>query len=184
MRYPASFSGTNSITSPILTSHATQILLSTDSVTSSSRRSRVMVVGAMPAALRRSALLIFLSTSSFHSLLYEIAIPVRPPATNIAFIIHLSRSQGKRASHRVAKLSNFKKQLACKTLTHRSFVYFGSSFALRFPLTVNIIRAWDYPKIAACTDSGCACYSLKSQYPQIVMSPLFRKRGHFFFSDT
>lgn len=27
-------------------------------------------------------------------------------------------------------------------------------------------------------------YSLKSQYPQIVMSPLFRKRGHFFFSDT
>ena len=35
-----------------------------------------------------------------------------------------------------------------------------------------------------CTDSGCACCSLKSQYPQIVMTPLFRKRGHFFFSDT
>jgi len=45
-------------------------------------------------------------------------------------------------------------------------------------------RAWDIPKIAACPDSGCACYSLKSQYPQIVMSPLFRKQGHFFFSDT
>ena len=45
-------------------------------------------------------------------------------------------------------------------------------------------RAWDYPKIAGYPDSGCACYSLKSQYPQIVMSPLFRKRGHFFFSDT
>jgi hypothetical protein len=40
-------------------------------------------------------------------------------------------------------------------------------------------RAWDTPKIAACPDSGCACYSIKSQYPQIVMSPLFRKRGHF-----
>ena len=45
-------------------------------------------------------------------------------------------------------------------------------------------RAWDTPKIAVCPDSGCACCSLKSQYPQIVMSPLFRKRGHFFFSDT
>ena len=70
-----------------------------------------MVLGAMPAALRRSALLIFLSMSSFQSLLYEIAISVRPPATNIVLIIHLSRSQGKRASHRVAKLSNFKNSL-------------------------------------------------------------------------
>ena len=41
-------------------------------------------------------------------------------------------------------------------------------------------RAWDIPKIAVCPDSGCACYSLKSQYPQIMMSPLLRKRGHFF----
>lgn len=40
-------------------------------------------------------------------------------------------------------------------------------------------RAWDTPKIAVCPDSGCACCSLKSQYPQIMMSPLFRKRGHF-----
>ena len=42
-------------------------------------------------------------------------------------------------------------------------------------------RAWDIPQIAVCPDSGCACYSLKSQYPQIVMSPLSKKRGHFFF---
>lgn len=40
-------------------------------------------------------------------------------------------------------------------------------------------RAWDTPKIATCPDSGCACCSPKSQYPQIVMTPLFRKRGHF-----
>lgn len=114
---------TNSITSPILTSNATQILLSTDSVTSSSRRSRVMVFGAMPAALRRSALLIFLSTSSFQSLLYEIAIPVRPPATNNVFIIHLSRTQGKRASHHVAKLSNFKNSLHARLLRiDRSYI--------------------------------------------------------------
>ena len=29
---------------------------------------------------------------------------------------------------------------------HRSFVYLGSSLTSHFPLTVNIIRAWDYPK--------------------------------------
>ena len=29
---------------------------------------------------------------------------------------------------------------------HRSFVYLGSSFTFHFPLTVNIIRAWDYPQ--------------------------------------
>jgi hypothetical protein len=33
---------------------------------------------------------------------------------------------------------------------------------------------------SVCTDTGCACYSLKSQYPQIVVPLLFRKRGHFF----
>ena len=114
---------TNSITSPILTSNTTQILLSTASVTSSSRRSRVMVFGAMPAALRRSALLIFLSTSSFQNLLYEIAISVRHPAANIVLIIHLSRSQGKRASHRVAKLSNFKNSLHARLLhIDRSYI--------------------------------------------------------------
>ena len=25
-------------------------------------------------------------------------------------------------------------------------------------------RAWDIPKIAACPDTGCACYSPKSQF--------------------
>ena len=40
-------------------------------------------------------------------------------------------------------------------------------------------RAWDYPKIAGCPDSGCACYSLKSQYPQIVMSLLFESGDIF-----
>ena len=88
--YPLSLSPfVNSITSPILTSNATQIRLSTDSVTSSSRRSRVMVFGAMPAALRRSALLIFLSMSSFQSLLYEIANTVRSQIANSDLIKQL-----------------------------------------------------------------------------------------------
>ena len=114
---------TNSIMSPISTSRVLQILCSTASVTSSSRRSRVMVFGAIPAALRRSALLIFLSTSSFQSLLYEIAISVRPPATNIVLIIHLSRSRGKRASHHVAKLSDFKNSLHARLLCiDRSYI--------------------------------------------------------------
>ena len=43
-------------------------------MTGSSRRSLVIVFGDMPEALRKSALLIFLSTSSFHIRLYEIAI--------------------------------------------------------------------------------------------------------------
>ena len=88
--------------SPIFTSKVEQILLGTDSVTFSSRHSRVIVLGAILAALRRSALLIFLSTSSFQSLLYELAITLRPPATNIIFIVHLFRSQGKIVSHRIA----------------------------------------------------------------------------------
>ena len=41
---------------------------------SSSRRSFVMVFGAILAALRKSALLIFRSIRSFHNLLYETAI--------------------------------------------------------------------------------------------------------------
>lgn len=40
-------------------------------------------------------------------------------------------------------------------------------------------RAWDTPKIAVCPDSGCACCSLKSQYPQIVMSLLFESGDIF-----
>ena len=33
------------------------------------------------------------------------------------------------------------------------------NFILNFVIKVNSIRAWDYPKIAVCTDTGCACYS-------------------------
>ena len=40
-------------------------------------------------------------------------------------------------------------------------VGFHHKFVLNFDIKVNSIRAWDYPKIAVCTDTGCACYSLK-----------------------
>ena len=40
-------------------------------------------------------------------------------------------------------------------------VDFHHNFVLDFDIKVNNIRAWDYPKIAVCTDTGCACYSLK-----------------------
>ena len=40
-------------------------------------------------------------------------------------------------------------------------VDFHHNFILDFDIKVNSIRAWDYPKIAVCTDTGCACYSLK-----------------------
>ena len=43
-------------------------------------------------------------------------------------------------------------------------VDFHHNFALNFVIKVNSIRAWDYPKIAVCTDTGCACYSLKIPY--------------------
>ena len=40
-------------------------------------------------------------------------------------------------------------------------VDFHHNFVLNFAIKVNSIRVWDYPKIAVCTDTGCACYSLK-----------------------
>ena len=40
-------------------------------------------------------------------------------------------------------------------------VDFHHNFVINFVIKVNSIRAWDYPKIAVCTDTGCACYSLK-----------------------
>ena len=43
-------------------------------------------------------------------------------------------------------------------------VDFHHNFVLNFVIKVNSIRAWDYPKIAVCTDTGCACYSLKIPY--------------------
>ena len=36
-------------------------------------------------------------------------------------------------------------------------------------------RAWDYPNIATCPDSGCACYSPKSQFPH-PRAALFLRR--------
>lgn len=48
---------------------AAHIFPSIASDTSSSRRSLVIVLGAIPAAFRKSALLIFLSTNNFHNLL-------------------------------------------------------------------------------------------------------------------
>ena len=46
-------------------------------------------------------------------------------------------------------------------LAEQCKVDFHHNFALNFVIKVNSIRAWDYPKIAVCTDTGCACYSLK-----------------------
>lgn len=43
-------------------------------------------------------------------------------------------------------------------------VDFHHNFVLNFDIKVTSIRAWDYPKIAVCTDTGCACYSLKIPY--------------------
>ena len=41
--------------------------------------------------------------------------------------------------------------------SHFLLANFGTNAHYRFPITVNIIRVWDYPKIAVCPDSGCAC---------------------------
>ena len=49
-------------------------------------------------------------------------------------------------------------------------VDFHHNFVLNFVIKVNSIRAWDYPKIAVCTDTGCACYSLKSYSSQKLLS--------------
>lgn len=65
---------TRSIISPIFAFNTVHILINTPMDTSSSLRSFVIVFGAIPAARRRSALLIFLSIRSFQSLLYEMAI--------------------------------------------------------------------------------------------------------------
>ena len=75
--------------------------------------------------------------------------------------------------------TEMRNSLASKQYPTRIFCSFGANAHYRFPLGVNIIRAWDTPKIAVCPNTGCACCSLKSQYPQIMMTPLFRKRGHF-----
>ena len=55
-----------------------QILLRIVRLTSSSRRSFVIVLGAISAFLRKSDLLISLSTNNFHNRLYDTAIIVSP----------------------------------------------------------------------------------------------------------
>lgn len=69
--------------SPKSLSSAAQIFSKTTIATGSSLRSFVMVLGASPAAFLKSALLIFLSISNFHSLLYETAIAQPPNAPMI-----------------------------------------------------------------------------------------------------
>lgn len=50
----------------------------------------------------------------------------------------------------------------CIELAEQYKVDFHHNFVLNFVTKVNCVRALDYPKIAVCTDTGCACYSLKS----------------------
>ena len=54
-------------------------------------------------------------------------------------------------------------------LTEQYKVDFHHNFVINFVIKVNNIRAWDYPKIAVCTDTGCACYSLKSHWSTEVV---------------
>ena len=48
-------------------------------------------------------------------------------------------------------------------------VDFHHKLVFNFIIKVNCIRAWDYPKIAGCTDTGCACYSLKIPFVSEVV---------------
>ena len=82
--------------SPISQSKTSQILQRIVRVTGSSRRSRVMVLGAILAARRKSAGSIFLSISSFQSRLYEThmthnslcSLPIRDIPWSAPFIQH------------------------------------------------------------------------------------------------
>ena len=73
-----SASGTYSTISPKSACKVLQILLRIVRLTSSSRRSFVIVLGAISAFLRKSDLLISLSTNNFHNRLYDTAIIVSP----------------------------------------------------------------------------------------------------------
>ena len=60
-----------------------------------------------------------------------------------------------------------RRRYPCSTGTVSTLGCFLSRLSRGFSAQCDIyfqsgIRAWDYPKIAACPDSGCACYSLKS----------------------
>ena len=92
--------------------------------------------------MRKSALFSFLSTSSFRSLIYEMATSVRPRATNIVFIIHLSWLQSKRSSRHIAKRTNSKK-LVFKILVPRAFICLGSNFTLFAQSKLSITKRAD-----------------------------------------
>ena len=62
-----------------------------------------------------------------------------------------------------------RRRYPCSTGTVSTLGCFLSRLSRGFSAQFDIyfrsgIRVWDYPKIAACPDSGCACYSLKSQF--------------------
>ena len=81
-----------------------------------------MFVTAPETFLMRRAALLFLSTSSFRSFLYEIASPVWLPATNVVFIIHLSWLQNKRASRHVTTIAWMRHPHAELLLLHFSSI--------------------------------------------------------------
>ena len=62
-----------------------------------------------------------------------------------------------------------RRRYPCSTGTVSTLGCFLSRLSKGFSAQFDIhsqsgIRAWDNPKIAACPDSGFACYSLKSQF--------------------
>ena len=62
-----------------------------------------------------------------------------------------------------------RRRYPCSTGTVSTLGCFLSRLSRGFSAQFDIyfrsgIRAWDYPKIAAYPDSGCACYSLKSRF--------------------
>jgi hypothetical protein len=81
-----SASGTYSTISPKSTFSVLQILLRIVRLTSSSRRNFVIVLGAISAFLRKSDLLISLSTNNFHNRLYDTAIIISPFTFYLVFI--------------------------------------------------------------------------------------------------
>ena len=86
-----SASGTYSTISPKSACKVLQILLRIVRLTSSSRRSFVIVLGAISAFLRKSDLLIFLSTNNFHNRLYDTAMIISPiPSSHCIYSTHLS----------------------------------------------------------------------------------------------
>jgi len=96
--------------SPISTSSVLQILCNTVSVTSSSRRRRVMVFGAIPAALRKSDLLIFCLRVVSRVLYIKHSI-IRNINTNIVLIVpYMSKLNNGVSTSRTNNLHKKEKQ--------------------------------------------------------------------------